>query len=254
MTRPAPPTPTAGGEYRCVEPELGEKIDLLEMEGLDATLAEDLQAHISICHACRQLVGLETRLRSDLPAADWADSTGPAPARSIASRPPLVWAAAAGAIALAACLLLLLAPSEHSLFGGDYFSRQRSNGVAPHIARPVEGEVIRGGGGALEWTPIEGAYHYKVTVERVSDGRRWQGQLSGTSFELPADSQAPGDYIAAVEVVPANLLPRPESSVSFRRGGTDDWLRYRILHPHRASLMLAGLAALLGIGAVLRRA
>ena len=254
MTRPAPPTSPKGSEYHCVEPELGEKIDLLEMNDLDAELAGDLRTHLEICHACRQLIGFDGVLRRELPGADWAEAAETAPRRSTTVRPSRIWTAAACTLALAAGLLLLLAPSEHSLIGGDYFRPQRSNGVAPHIERPVEGEMMRGTGGALEWAAIEGAYHYKVTVERVSDGRRWQNQLSGTKFDLPAGTQAAGDYIAAVEVVPANLLQRSEASVSFRRGSAGDWLRYRILHPHRAGALLAGLSLLLGVAAILRRA
>ncbi len=258
MTRPTPPFDQENVDYLCVEPELGEKLDLLEMESPESELARDLHAHLEICHACRRLHRFEKVLRQELPAADWvmdspAQSGQNRTGRYRLLRPRPLWAAGGAALALAACLLILLTPSAHPLFKGDYYRAQRSNGFAPHIERPIEGEMLRCDGGRLEWNAIPGAYHYRVTIERVTDGKRWRSQLSANHFDLPPGSEKPGDYIAAVEVVPANLLQRPESSVSFTRGSTGDWLGYRLFHPHRVSLLFGGLALIFALGAILRR-
>lgn len=226
--------------YECVDPELGGELWRLDDLGTDDALRGRLEAHISICARCRLQLATEERARTGLRNGRLTLRGG----RPRSRITPLSLGGA-GALALAAgvALVLLLPPRalEEDLVLRDGTGR-------PVITRPVPGEVVRGDKPCIEWTPIEGATAYRVTLRQVDGAYEWAHETTGPPACVPADAAlaTSARYRVVLETVPGYLAPGGGHHTSFRTGTLGEFLRYRLDAAPGWVLILGALGTLLG--------
>ena len=231
-------------EFECVEPELGEELDARPLSEMEPGRRERLEAHLEICHACRQRYGFEEAVARLMAEGVGVPDGRRARVIALPSRRRLL-AVAALSLAAGLILALFLGPSEHTLLlpAGD--ALERSLDADFHILRPFEGEVLSRSGGNLTWTPVAGATSYKVEVKSVNGAFSWSAQVADAALALPEGGERDGDYLAIVKPLPRNLTREGEYSVYFQRGGFLKNLGYRIMHLPLASF----LALVIGVAA-----
>lgn len=215
--------------YECVESELGKELWKYDMPGIDSGLKRRIEAHLTVCDACRLSRAIERKVAVGL--RDGGLKVGrPALPRS---RPGFArlrrgsFLGAAGVFAMAAAfiLLFLLPPSVP-----DQAGTSRSALLRPGFDRPVEREVVREVGIRFSWRPIEGATRYRIAVREVEGPYEWSGETNGTSVRTPVENPLPAGkrFRALLQPVPADLARPGDTSVSFRTGTKGEVLLYRI--------------------------
>ncbi|MCB9514501.1 MAG: hypothetical protein R3C71_10370 [Candidatus Krumholzibacteriia bacterium] len=207
-------SPHESSPYMCIDPPIGDQIWRLELPETDASLREQLEAHVSACQACQLLRQLDQRARvlarqdalgrRETRLSGWLSLRG-------WMRPPVF----AGAALVAAALAALIMPPRPVDLGG--ISRGAEDA---RFLRPVEGEVVGAGRHRLAWTPVEGASGYRVELRDSQGERVWSGESASPSAELPVTvALEPGtEYRALLGTQPADLLPPGGVSVAFRVG------------------------------------
>lgn len=232
----------------CIDPELGNRLWLLDTPDCPEELAARLDHHLRYCAACRLRQAVAERVEAGLRDG------------SLVVRPDFrgrfaAWSGGLGAVAVAAGLAVLLllpprAPHEALVLRGE---------DGPIIESPVPDEVVRGERPTIRWTPLAGATRYEVRVSAVDGGHDWSVSTRVAETAVPeTDPLAPGTrYRIRVEPVPGHLAPDGALRSSFRTGSTGAWLRYRLERGAPAGRWLGG-AGLLGllagaVGALVRR-
>ncbi|MCP4547668.1 MAG: hypothetical protein GY835_14505 [bacterium] len=235
-------------KFECVEPEIGKLLDARPMAEYESGLREQLEAHIDVCHACRQHYRFSQeveQLIGEGVGVVESDNAQIISINTLFSRRSLL---VASALALVASILLaiLFGPSERALLSPRSTSViERSPTGDFQILHPFEGEVLGARGGNLKWTPVDGATSYRVELKNVETDFSWFRQVNDTSIELPESGKGPGNYLAVIKPIPEDLTREGERSVYFRRGNTSSMLFYRIVHMPLISL----LALVLGVAA-----
>lgn len=231
--------------YECIDPDTGAQIGQLERPDLDPQVRATLEAHVSVCHHCHELLrrnaklvtlAREGRLVISADSAPLAAVRGtrPAPARSS-------WLAG---LALAASLAAVFALPPRGTTDGAVTRGAQD----PRFLRPVEGEVLSSRDPLFRWTAIPGATRYRVELRDQAGRTVWSGESAVPEVRLPEPTPLPGggEYRALLSVQPADLLPPGEPSVRFRTGSAGDMLLHRLRWAHpllqgAALLSLAGL-------------
>ncbi len=228
----------------CVDPSVGGRLAELERPDLDAPTRAQIEAHVSVCDACRELLDLNRRVGS---LAEAGRLPRPVPARG-AVRPLVPLTAVAWAASLAALVLLPPQPPGDlpAVRGGEL-----------RFLRPVEGEVVPAGGLDLRWTELDGVAKYVVELYDENGRVAWEGasavpRLDVRAGELPAR----GEYRALLSVRPADLAGPVPASVAFRTASWPTVLANRAVHAHpwRQGLVVLMSALVLGTGLFARRA
>jgi hypothetical protein len=243
-------TEQAGTSYQCVDPAVGAEIWQLDSPALDADLRRKLQAHVSICHACRLDRDLDVHARRLVRDGE-IETDVAAPAASAASGVARV-AGYAAALALAASLAgaLFLPPRP---IGADIAIR--GDGEA-RFTRPIEGEVVTTDGCRLGWTEVPGATSYEVRITDREGTFAWTGESTEPHLDLPDDISLEdgAGYRALLSTQPADLLPPGRTSVAFEAGSLLDAARHRMRWARQwvYGVGFGGLA-MLGLALVRRR-
>jgi len=255
----------------CVEPDLREKAEGVAPEKLDPETRRNWELHLEICHDCREkhaFASLEpfNKVVGEL----LAEGVGINEEVGVCGRPfqlaggngssqPRLrrhsfWLGATAAAAAAIVLALALPPNPKSLMHPfTPILDEKAPDISFLIKRPLEGEVLLGSGGELEWTSVERARFYRVTLRGLRDDFNWTKSVNSTTLDLPEGSEALGDYLAIVEPLPEGLIPEKDREVLFRRGGPLAFLAYRLEHMPVVSLLLIFGSLILGSLAVFRR-
>jgi len=243
-------TENADTSYQCVDPAVGAEIWQLDSPALDADLRRKLQAHVSICHACRMGRDLDVHARQLVRDGDIeTDAAAPAaPAASGVARVAGYAAALALAASLAGALFLPPRPINMDIaIRGDSETRFTS---------PVEGEVVTTDGCRLSWTEVPGATSYEVRITDRDGAFAWTGQSTDPQLDLPDDITLEDGtgYRALLSTQPADLLPPGRTSVAFEGGSVWDAARHRVQGARQwvYGVGVGGLA-LLGLALVRRR-
>jgi len=238
-------------EYRCIEPEVGAMMHLLDEDDLEPETRRILEHHLRHCDHCRENREFERALRGLVAqgAVEVPLSLSP---RRVAAR-VLAWAAPVAA-ALCIVIALFAAPSQDALLGGRDAGAHRGPTGAFAVTRPVDGEALGGGPVVLSWSPVDHASGFIIRVTQTDGDYAWTGEAADNRLALPADAPMPGEYLAVVEAVPEGIAPDGPAAVTFRRGRAGAVLAWRLNHLPRAAYWLALVALGLGVtAAVLRR-
>ncbi len=210
--------------FECVDPAVGAQLWRLEQGDADPQLRATLEAHLSVCHACRLLVRLDETAH---------DVGRRGLLRAVATRagaPTVRWGRAREAwmpaLALAASLVLVLTLPPRSVLGP---GTMRGVDIVRFV-RPVEGEVVAAPRVQLRWTPVPGATRYHVELRDAAGRAVWQGESAEPAVEISErGTLAPGqEYRALLTVQPADLLPPGAPSVRFRAGSPPAAFAHRL--------------------------
>lgn len=226
--------------YACIDPPVGGEIWRLEQADLGDEHRRLLQAHLTVCDACRLVTDLDLRLaklaRNGVLDLEQPPRLTP---RRVAARNsgPLL-----AGVALAASLVLMISLPP------------RPTGTAQQVRgsdrtlfiRPVEGEVVAAGRLVLRWEAVGGAHRYYVEIRDEAGRSRWRGESAVESIELPEGviTDVGHTYRALLSADPPDLIPPGQTSVAFRR---DTWGRMA-LHRLRWSHPLLHLVGALSLG------
>lgn len=225
-------------DYECIDPGLGEQIWRIDDPATPPDLSRRLVAHVRHCADCR----LHLALTRDL-AAGLRDGTL---AAEVAAGSPAWarWTGGLGGLALAACLALvfLLPPAPA---GEDRLLRGAD---APAVTAPVPDAVILDRTPVVRWTPVERATRYRVSVREVGGDFAWSAETSGNEIAVPAAATLPRAARLRVDVepVPAHLVRGGRLQSSFRTGGWNEFLGFR-LQAAPAGLLVGAIAGLAGL-------
>ncbi len=227
----------------CVEPEVGKQLWQLTDPGLEPDLRRRLEAHRTICDACRLTHLVETEVERLITQGE---------VRVPGARRGARLVAAGGGFAVAAALALaFVVPPEAS---GPSVLRRGVDDV--RIVRPVEGEVVATDRPRLDWTPIPGATAYRVEISAMDGDHHWSGRLTAPPATLPPEAALPvhGRYRAIIAPVPDDLARPGDLSVSFMRAGVGRFMAYRLVAAPWFITVLGvfGLAGLVGALARMR--
>ncbi|GJM44746.1 MAG: hypothetical protein DHS20C21_15880 [Gemmatimonadota bacterium] len=228
----------------CIDASVGDRLAELERPDLDAASRSLIEAHVSACDACREIVELDRRVGGLARAGRL-----PQPVTTTGSWPKKVIPMAVLAWAASLAGLVLLPPRPV----GDP-SAVRGEGELRFV-RPVEGEVLPGGDLQLRWTELTGAAEYVVEVRDSAGEVAWQGTSPVPEVKLDAGTlSAPSEYRALLTVRPADLAGPVPASVAFRTASWPGVVADRATRAHRWRQILAGIATafLLGVGVVAR--
>ena len=245
-------------EYSCVEPMIRAATQCGETRGLDPGLQKRWRLHLEVCHACREEVagrGAVTRLISrGVGVPTGAALSAPAlrmRRRRYGARG--AWAGAGVSLAAGFALVFLMSPDQKPLLERGLGGADRGD-IVFWIERPLEGEILAASGGKLEWTAVDDASSYRISVETLDGDPLWSGTATASKIDLPSESEAPGTYLAVVEPIPRGLVAEDHADVQFTRGDWRGWLGYRLMHAATPSLLPIALALILAGVAVFRRA
>lgn len=235
--------------FECVDPKIGEEILRLEDPDLDSGLRHQLEAHLSVCHACRLLLNLDAGTR-ELARKGGLEHPKP-PSLGRRRRTRRVQVAWAAGLALAACLAVIVLSPPRPVSDG---LSERGVDLIRFLS-PVEGEVISTTQPNLRWTPIVGATRYFVEI-RDSDGTSlWESGSPDPSIRVPEDaSLARGrTYKAILSARPADLVEPGRTSVVFRTDSLLQMVLHRLRWTHPILQWIASLSAVLTLLMIVRR-
>ncbi|MCC6650972.1 MAG: hypothetical protein IT348_07485 [Candidatus Eisenbacteria bacterium] len=241
--------------YECIDPEIGAQIGQLERPDLDPAVRATLEAHVSVCHHCHELLRRNATLATLAREGRLAAAPGPGPVLvTRAVRPASARNSWLAGLAFAASLSAVFALPPRSVTDGAV-----TRGAADaRFLRPVEGEVLASRRPTLRWTAIPGATRYHVELRDPAGRAVWSGESTSPSIRLPEPSPLArgGEYRALLSVQPADLLPPGEPSVRFRSGTPGDMAAHRLrwAHPALQGLVLLSLAGLIVTAIPRRRA
>ncbi len=238
-----------GTAFECVDPSVGDEIWRLDLPAIDAASRHVLEAHVSVCHACRLHRDLDTRTGRLVRDGELEPVAAPPAATGTSGVARAAGVAAALAIAASMVGVLFLPPRP-----SEGVMTVRGEGEA-RFTRPVEGEVVTAGACRLSWTEVPGASSYEVRVTDREGAFAWTGTTDRNRIDVPADAGLAGDadYKAVLSARPLDLLPPGRTSVAFRTGTSAAVAAHRLrrAQPWLHGLGLAGLC--LGVFALVRR-
>lgn len=226
--------------YECVDPDLGAGLWRLDDPEIDHALRGRLEVHVSICAPCRLQRATEDRVRSGL-RSERLVLRGERPLAHIT--PLRIGGIGALALAAGIALVFLLPPGTL-----DKDMLVRGDPEQPAITRPIPGEIVHGNQPCIEWTPIEGATSYRVTLRQVDGQDEWSHETADPQACVPADAPlaTSARYRVLLETVPAYLASGGGLHSSFRTGTIGEVMRYRLDTAPAWATALGALGALLG--------
>ncbi len=261
-------------DFKCIEKRLSKRIHKLLAAGeLDRDLQDEWDNHLDLCHACREDedlrkliaegVGFEEAVASIMPdVSDVSDVSGVSdvPDRPVSEPPRGLWGGrrrllaypATGALLAGVASVFLMNPHVEDLLHRGFATAERGDLIF-QIEKPIEGEVLLREGGGLEWTAVEEANSYRITIETMDGERHWTGTATAARIDLPEPSEAHGDYMAIVEPIPIGLVREGQADVSFKRSSLPFYVLYRITHAPMTSILLLCMGVALGAAALIRR-
>ncbi len=213
-----------GTAYDCVDPGVGDEIWRLDVPTIDADLRRELEAHVSVCHACRLHRDLDACARHLVRDGELHQGAAPPAASRISGVARAAGVAAALAIAASLAGVLFLPPRPV-----DTDLAVRGEGEA-RFTRPVEGQVVPAGACRLSWTEVPGATAYEVRVTDRDGGFTWSGATDRNRIDLPETTGLTGGtvYKAVLSARPVDLLPPGRTSVAFRAGTAFESVVHRL--------------------------
>jgi len=202
--------------YECIDSKLGGELWRYDDPATDPSMISKLDMHLTLCHKCNQSRALQHVVAEGVAnGAIVIDSSR----KILQFKVPTFGFAAAGAIAMAACLVIMLLlpaqPTRDSL--------SRGPGYLGFVA-PISSEVVFGGT-KLAWAEIDGATAYKIRLESEDNSWQWHGETSETSISVP---EINSDIITAyLTTIPADLAPIGGWNISFKRGNLFEFMLFR---------------------------
>ncbi len=225
----------------CVDLDLGRELWRLEDPQTNPKQRKRLEAHLSICAACRLQVAHQQAVADGLREGSLhVRAAGPFGG-------PTMFAAGISALAAGLCLIFMQPLTKPGIV-------ERSNDDATHLLAPVSGQVVVDRTPKIRWTVMEGARAYDVTVRDTNGDLAWRERTenASTSPQPTAQLERGHDYRIRVNAVPAFAAGEPLRG-SFRVGTWSEFVRYRLAVARPWQWLLVGLGLALTAVGVLRR-
>jgi hypothetical protein len=178
---------------------------------LDAARRSSALAHVAACARCRGIVASVARALADpeLGAEIQAVERGPA---SRVRR----WAPLAAGIVAAAAIILAILPAKLTDSRSTHRAPPITAAPAPRTMAPV-GRVANAG--TLQWTSVEGADRYRVTLFDIDGSVRFASEVTDTTVAIPP---------SVILVAGRAYAWRVEARLDFDRWATSDLTEFSV--------------------------
>jgi hypothetical protein len=235
-------------DLECIESSLGELLWQIDDPALAPDLATQLELHIRHCAACRLQISLQRDVESGLRNGQLKIHASlndvPAWVRPVSGFSGL-------ALAASLALIFIIPPSLPNsnmvVRGGD----------DPEIISPLPDVVIHDRTPHIQWTTMERANKYRVSVRTVDGQYSWSSETTAAEVTIPDESHLPASarLRVSVEPIPAHAAPDGAIRSSFRTGSWREFLGFRVGAAPReilAGALLGGLGLLIGLATLLK--